>query len=288
MDIDYRDEGGHGTLRVPDGEGPFPAVLALGGSDGGTPQYFPDLLVPEGFACLALAYWGTPETQPWFTDIPLERMERALHWLVERPEIEPTEGRIGVVGVSRGGELALLVGATFPALVGSVVAYTPSSVVWQGLNLTLPPGETRSSWTHRGQPLPYVAVSPDVQPGESEAGVSWLPVMEPGLDDLEAVDRARIRVEQCTGPVLLVSGGDDRVWPAQRMCEMLIARMSAHDRSAAITHLNYPAAGHLLFPYSRPPDTHVPPFLTDYGGNPESDAAAHADAWPQVVACLRG
>jgi hypothetical protein len=44
------------TFFCPDGKGPFPGVLALGGSDGGTPEYFPRLLVPEGFAWLALRY----------------------------------------------------------------------------------------------------------------------------------------------------------------------------------------------------------------------------------------
>src|ERR1044071_3638243 len=58
-----RDNGIIATFGAPDRGGPFPGVLALGGSDGGTPEYFLDLLVPEGFACLALQYWGTPDTQ---------------------------------------------------------------------------------------------------------------------------------------------------------------------------------------------------------------------------------
>jgi len=73
------------TFGRPDGEGPFPAVVALGGSDGGTPEYFLNLLVPEGFAVLALVYWGTPETQPTLSDVPLERVERGLRWLREQP-----------------------------------------------------------------------------------------------------------------------------------------------------------------------------------------------------------
>jgi dienelactone hydrolase len=286
MEIEYREGNGRGIFRTPDTDGPFPAVLALGGSDGGTPQYFADLLVPEGFACLSLAYWATPETQPWFTEIPLERIERGLRWLIGRPEIRTHDGRVALVGVSRGGELALLVASKFPELVGPVVAYTPSSVLWQGFDLTLPPGETRSSWVHRGEPLPYIPVPPGAAPTQSSAGISWLPMMEPGLNDAEAVDRAAIAVERCTGPVLLVSGGDDRVWPTARMCTMLAARMSRHRRGDAIRHLNYPRAGHMLFPYSRPPDTQVPPMLTDYGGSPEDDVAAHVDAWPEVLRCL--
>ena len=64
--------------------------------------------------------------------------------------------------------------------------------------------------------------------------------------------------------------------------------MSSHGRRGAIGHLHYPRAGHMLFPYSRPPDTLVPEMSTDYGGSAEADAAAHADAWPQVLRCLRG
>jgi len=289
VEIEFRDnQGTQGIFRAPDTGGPFPAVLALGGSDGGTPLYFSDLLVPEGFACLALAYWATPGTQQWFTEIPLERIERGLRWLIARPEVRAHGGRVALVGASRGAELALLVASTFPELAGPVVAYTPSSVVWQGVDLTLPPGETRSSWSHRGKPLPYVSVPPGVAPAQSSRGISWLPMMEPGLDDAAALDAAAIPVERCTGPVLLVSGGDDRVWPTTRMCAMVTARMSSHGRGDAIRHLNYPRGGHMLFPYSRPPDTLVPEMLTDFGGSLEDDTAAHASAWPEVLRNLRG
>ena len=52
--IRVREDGIVGTFRTPDGTGPFPGVLALGGSDGGTPDYFLNLLVPGGCGCLAL------------------------------------------------------------------------------------------------------------------------------------------------------------------------------------------------------------------------------------------
>lgn len=289
MEIDYRGEDSRGSYFAPSREGTYPAVLALGGSDGGTPQYFADLLVPEGFACLSLAYWATPETQPWFTEIPLERIERGLRWLVNRPEAKTLGGRVALVGVSKGAELALLVAASFPELVGSVVAYTPSSVIWQGFDLTLPAGETRSSWSFRGKALPYVSIPLGTEPAQSSKGISWLPMTEAGLShDPEGVHAATIEVEKCTGPVLLVSGGDDRVWPAARMCEMLTDRMASYGKSDRITHLHYPKAGHMLFPYFRPADTLVPEMLTDFGGSPEEDAAAHVDAWPRVLRCLRG
>ncbi len=282
-----REDGIVGNFGVPDGAGPFPGVLALGGSDGGTPDYFLNLFVPEGFACLALQYWGTNETQLTFSEIPLERIETGLRWLARRPEVIAVDGRVAMVGASRGAELALLVAATFPDLVGPVVAYTPSGVVWMGLDFTLPPGTTKSSWTLRGAPLPYVRFPEGVPPSHSERGLSMLPVCERGLDDLEAVKQATIGVERATGPILLVSGGDDKVWAAGRMSGMVVDRMAQHGRSGDVRHLHYPRAGHMLFPYMRPADVMVPAFPMDLGGTPEADAAAHAEAWKQVVGHLR-
>jgi hypothetical protein len=43
----------------------------------------------------------------------------------------------------------------------------------------------------------------------------------------------------------------------------------------------------MLFPYTRPADTQVPEMPTDFGGSADKDAAAHADAWPKVLQCLR-
>jgi hypothetical protein len=281
-----RENGIVATFGTPDGDGPYPGVLALGGSDGGTPEYFLNLLVPEGFSCLALQYWGTTETQLSMTDIPLERVEAGLRWLIDGSDVMAVNGRVGIVGASRGGELALLSAATFPDFVGPVVAYTPSSVVWQGIDFTLPQGTTRSSWTFGGAPLPYVPYPMDAAPQQSARGLSVLPVCERGLDNRDAVERAAIRVERATGPLLLISGGDDQVWSAGRMCEMVVDRMRRHDRADHVRHLHFPHAGHMLFPYVRPSDVASPPFLVDVGGTTDANAAAHADAWGVVVSHL--
>src|SRR5689334_18899481 len=148
-------------FATPEGAGPFPGVLAVGGSDGGTPEYFLNLLIPEGFAVLALPYWGTPQTQLSMLDIPLERVEAGLRWLREQPSV--ASGRLGVIGASRGGELALLLAATFPDLIGPVVAYTPSGVVWAGIDFSNP-GTAGSTWSYKGIPLPFCPYPNDVTP----------------------------------------------------------------------------------------------------------------------------
>ena len=276
-----------GTFAYPDDGGPFPAVVALGGSDGGTPEYFANLLVPEGFVVFALIYWGTPETQLNMAEIPLERVEDALHWLCSRPNVKPSHGRVGLVGASRGGELSLLAASMFPELVGPVVAYTPSGVVWMGVDFAAP-GRVCSSWSRHGASVPYVPFSHDVIPSQTEHGISMRPLFESSLQNTAAVERASIAIERATGPLMLVSGGDDQVWPTGRMCEAVVERMTAHGRARDVVHRHYPRAGHMLFPYSPPPDVKPPPFPIALGGTAEADAEAHASVWPEVLKHLRG
>jgi acetyl esterase/lipase len=277
-----------GTFACPDAEGPFDGVLALGGSDGGVPEYFLRLLVPEGFACLALAYFNTPDTQPALVEVPLERIERGLRWIRAHPKVSARGGRIAIIGGSKGGELSLLVAATFPDLVGPVVGYTPSSVVWAGIDFSQPRGSTTSSWSLAGQPLSFVPYPAGVGPSSSDGGMSVLPIYDRGLENVAAVDQAIIPIERAIGPVLLISGGDDRMWPAERMCAMVVERARRARRESLVRHLNFPDAGHVLFPYDPPsPTGAAPPMRFDLGGSPASAKRAHAVAWPEVVQHLR-
>ncbi len=82
----------------------------------------------------------------------LERIERALCWLRDNPRVATRDGQVAVVGASKGAELALVLVATFPDLVGPVVAYAPTSVVWAGIDFNAPGAPLRSSWSRAGRP----------------------------------------------------------------------------------------------------------------------------------------
>jgi pimeloyl-ACP methyl ester carboxylesterase len=211
-----------------------------------------------------------------------------LRWLAAHPQSAARGGRVGVMGGSKGGELALLAAGTYPDLVGPVVAYTPSHVVWAGIDFSNPRGRQASSWSRAGQPLPFVPYPAGVAPANSERGMCILPIYERGLDNVEAVERAAIPLERATGPLLLISGGDDRMWPSARMCTAALERLARYGRADAARHLNYPDAGHVLVPRRHTP-ANAPQMsmMLDLGGTPGAATAAHADAWPQVVAHLR-
>ena len=113
------------------------------------------------------------------------------------------------------------------------------------------------------------------------------PLHDGGLDAVSADDAAMIPIERATGPVLLVSGGDDQMWPASRMSKMLVERARRFGREHLVRHLDFPEAGHALFAVDAAQDLKQPiPF--DLGGSDAAQAHAHEVAWPQALRVLLG
>jgi dienelactone hydrolase len=285
-----------GRLFMPAGPGPHPVVIVLSGSGGGFDIDKAAVLSRHGFATFALGYFGIGPLPSWLNCVPLEYLEGAIDWLKSQPEIDAE--RIGVLGVSRGAELGLLLGSTFPAI-RLVVAYAPSSVAWAASGRDQATGELIPCWTHRGEPIPFAPLPLRGFMVRSAFPVAALkrPVMfrnlfRAGLRNREAVRRAAIRVEKIHGPVLLVSGGDDHLWPAAEMSEAIVARLKQKKFPHPFEHLNYPAAGHMLrYPFlpttSRvSSNKHLRGAKFSFGGNAQADAAAQADSWTRTISFL--
>jgi hypothetical protein len=106
-------DGLFGEYVAPVGAGRRPAVLVLGGSDGGLSVYtlaFARSLAARGYPALALAYFQEEGLPPYLYRIRLEYFAQALRWLGRRPEVDPA--RLFTLGVSRGSEAALLLEST--------------------------------------------------------------------------------------------------------------------------------------------------------------------------------
>ncbi|MDE2345010.1 MAG: acyl-CoA thioesterase/BAAT N-terminal domain-containing protein, partial [Gammaproteobacteria bacterium] len=148
-----------GVLYTPAAPGPHPAIVVLGGSEGGWTSSSPlaALLAAHGYVALALAYFqGFQPLDPRLArlprrlmDIPLEYFATAADWLRRQPGVNPR--RVAVIGWSKGAEAALVTAATFPKEFQAVLALMPSSVVWSGIPNG--PGPISSSWTVHGKPL---------------------------------------------------------------------------------------------------------------------------------------
>jgi len=143
------------NLHLPRAGEPCAGIVVVGGSGGGIAwqDYWGEILARHGFAALALAYFGMEGLPKDLDEIPLEYFVGALEYMQRQPEIDRT--RIGILGVSRGGELALLLASHAP-LIRAVVAFVPSSVVFQSAASMEAGQKRRSSWTLHGRSLPFV------------------------------------------------------------------------------------------------------------------------------------
>jgi dienelactone hydrolase len=245
QDLSLAREGFVGTYYAPPSTpASAPAVLQIGGSIGGHGEFPAVLLASHGYPSLSVAYFKEPGLPGTLKDIPLEYFAEALTWLAAQPGVDAR--RLVVLGISRGAEAALLLGATFPNLVHGVVSCTGSSEV---LGAFPGPG---AAWTLRGKPVP---------PG---------PLM----------------VEKVGGPVLAFGGGKDAIGPSAQAVRAIVSRARSHGRRDVVGRVypqaghgigcivpNVPLANAVRIG----PSTYVAT-----GGTPSSNEQAAARSWPLV------
>ncbi|RKT57287.1 acyl-CoA thioesterase/bile acid-CoA:amino acid N-acyltransferase family protein [Saccharothrix australiensis] len=264
-----------------------PGVIVLGGSEGGRPELDAALLAGHGFTTLALAYFGAAGVPDDLVDVPLEHVGRAVEFLKGRA------GAVGLLGSGRGGELALLAGATFPD-VTAVVSVAGSGVVTQcsgpGKRLLERLALEAASWTFQRRPLPYLpySVPDELRRAVVEGGPVPLRLAYDLSDGIP--EAAEIPVERISGGVLLLSPGRDDAWPSAELSAVAERRLTAHDHPFRHEHVVYPEAGHLMAgPPHRPTADLVAPGPgggLSTGGTPEATAAARVDAWRRAIEFL--
>lgn len=227
-----------------------PALLIFGGSEGGlSGTLVAEQLASIGYPALSLAYFGEPGLATDLLNVPLEYFAGALSWLSQQPGVDP--GHLVVLGVSRGGEAALLLGADYPDLVHGVVALVPSAYV----NCSYPACKG-SAWTINGRPIPFTPES-----------------------------QALIPVAKIQGSLFITCGNEDAVWPSCLYTDRIKDELAAGFPYPQ-TILEYPDAGHgigAMVPFT----SWLEP-LTTQGKTPASNELAREQAWPKLLAFLHG
>jgi dienelactone hydrolase len=264
------------------------AILVLSGSNGGIQASHAPMLAAQGYVVFSLAYFRAPGLPKDLVEIPLEYLQRGMDWLRARPSVDPE--RLAVFGLSRGAELALLLGAHYPEI-KAVVAIAPSHVVWEGAvrdpekkGLAALRAD-RSGWTVGGEPVAFVpkTIGPALA-AKVEAGERFVAAEMMRLDgvDPERLARAEIPVERINGPVFLVSSRADRMWPAADMAAAVVARLKARRFPHRVESWTFDDAAHAL------PDSWMPiAHGGTLGGTAAGNAHAFADYWPKLRAFLR-
>lgn len=273
-----------------------PGVIVLGGYGGGFKwcEAVAALLASRGYATLALAFFGASGLPPTLQNIPLEYFERAIAWFCSQQFL--AHGTIGLIGASKGAELALLL-ASRHEQIGAVVALRGSAFVHQALGVDLVRTlRGQAAWTLGGEPLPYLRCR--VRAGTAlrllsdlvaRRPTSFAPLYTAELNDPERCEAAAIPVESIRGAVLLVSGSDDPVLPARQLHDLVLRRLERYRHGYPHEHLCYAGAGHL----SQLPNL---PTVIDsvrrgllrfsFGGDPKGNAIAQRESWRRMVAFL--
>lgn len=237
-----------------------PAVLVLGGSEGGLPgALLPALLASNGYPALGVAYFAEPGLPKTLSRIPLDYFATALRWLARQPGVDPS--RIAVLGISRGSEAAQLLGVYYPDLVHAVIASVPSNVA-----VCSYPGCTGPAWTLHGRALPYTSMFDNPSPSDDPAAV--------------------IPDQRIQGPVFLDCAEADQTWTSCPYAQAIVRLLDAdHDHWAHQLYA-YPGAGHdfgQLVPYE-PKSPAVAATDPDY----PTDQQAEALLWPHLLSFLAG
>lgn len=268
-----------GVLVAPAGGGTA-GVLVLAGSSGRVDVERCRVLARAGMTALSIRWFGGAGQAPGICEIPLERFVAATDLLKSE-----SNGRIGALGVSKGAEAALLLAVRDPRI-DAVVAVSPTSLVWANIGPGLD-GVTypyRSSWTWRGEPVPFVAYDEDWTRAEPEGKpVSYLSHYEQSRQTYAEQARvAAIPIEQSDAEVVLVAGADDQMWPSLAFAQELAARRAAIGRRTEL--VTSADAGHRIRLPGEQPAARSDRF--DYGGTADADAALGLAAWPHIIAAL--
>ena len=264
------------------GDGRRPAILVIGGYDGGLGSEAKRealALQAAGFSALQVAYHCAETLPNKMSRLPLERLTDAIDWLKARPEVD--DRRIGIIGYSKGAEAALALAVRRPD-VRAVAVGMPSSVVWDGMSpLSYIAGGLRSTWTEGGDDLPSLPYGSWSHPRGGTYGVH-----SNGLQKVDEHPDAIIPVEQTRTPILLICGDADIVWPSCEMSEMIRARLLKKGKAAPLV-LRYPQAGHGVFGPALLPGSRGAQSWSKMGGTESANMAARQDSWPKTVEFLQ-
>ncbi|XP_048251941.1 acyl-coenzyme A amino acid N-acyltransferase 1-like [Haliotis rufescens] len=249
-----------GTLFLPPGEGPFPGLIDMSGSIGGLVEYRAALLASRGFACFALSYFRYDDLPSSMADIDFDYILGAVDWLASHPHVQV--GGIGVIGASKGGEVAFLLGMTTNKIRCSC-QHCFEQYFCDNTACKLNVGDILMLNTNN---LKY-----------TDEGVYLKDNLSYGIEVIPAWKN--------NAQILYLLGEDDGVMPIDHAKYFI--ETCPEEKRKNIELVSYPGTGHRIEP------PYMPMYRTLYhpvlgmtlvvGGHPEAHAAAEEDAWRRLL-----
>lgn len=218
-----------------------PIVIVLPGSSKGFIKEQSVIgIIEKGYDVLLLAYHGIENLPNEMEKIPIEGVNNSIQWLRKNGVKE--QRKIVVLGISKGAELGLVYASKYDDIDG-LVCYSPSNFVLPNHVGVKKEESYKSSWTYKGEELSYARIEKFTDPAGK---IEYKKYIEPILKDSTELMRGRIQVEDIKCPILLLSGKDDKVWPAYEM-SLLIKRDVEKNNSNRVDVVGYENCGHQFF-----------------------------------------
>ncbi|WP_395376893.1 alpha/beta hydrolase [Marinicella sp. W31] len=208
-------------LYVPEGTQPTAAVIVLGGSSGRLNLDYSRLLASQGIVAMSLRYFNADQLPQTLDNVPVETVIQAVDYLCEHAAVDAS--KIGVLGVSRGSELAFL-SASNDKRIQAVVGIVPSSVAWHGQ-------VGANAWTYQGKAIEALTFS-------RSSDTPLLQRAEIALAQEDERSRAFFSFEDINGPLLLISARQDHIWPSEKMSQQIVGYLNKHNFKFTVEHIS--------------------------------------------------
>ncbi|XP_058487796.1 bile acid-CoA:amino acid N-acyltransferase-like isoform X1 [Solea solea] len=270
--IEIRQNGIVGTLFLPPGPGPFPAMLDLWGMGGGLPEYRSALFASRGYASLSLAYIGHKDLPGPHNSLNVGDIyfKSAFQLLQGLPQV--CADRVGVIGLSFGVYLALRI--------ATQCGVKPSCLIC----INGPVGSTVKLRNEDGMTEPN-DIDPKYWTCDHRGYVGFREVSLPANLHPES----KVKVENINCPLMYIVGEDDLSASSRENAYLIEEGLRAAGKSHLFTQLSYHGAGHLIeppyTPNSRVSLWSVKPkkLITLWGGHLAPHAVAQEDAWKKIL-----
>ncbi|XP_046359096.2 bile acid-CoA:amino acid N-acyltransferase-like [Haliotis rufescens] len=258
--VPLRDERLRGTMFIPSGVGPFPAVLDIFGGAGGLFEHRAALMASRGFLTLALAYLQYNGLPRFYEELDYDYFQEAAELLSQHPQASP--GGIGVMGTCFGGAVANM-----------LVSFCPKVTAATTIN-GLPFSTLRDQDINGERIKGYMAIM-------KKDDKYFTPTFNFTMDNVPILPIWRQDVQ-----VLSITGEDDRTVSPTLYRELF--KKIPRDKMHNIQGVYYPGAGHIIEPPYAPmckehylDETMETLFL--FGGEMKATAEAQEDSWKRIL-----
>lgn len=225
-------------------------VIVIGGSEGNEniPMNVGKMFAEQGIDALGICYWNVEGLPDNLVQVPIDPFEKAVAWLKQAGY-----KKIFIYGISKGGELALLVASLLPDICG-VISLSPMHCIWGGMignqSMTSKKFSDISEFTWKGKSFPCMEA-------ELKYGPAIKNLILQGQFNLQYMyakplkhfrEETAIPVENINGDILFIYPAEDLMWPSKQAVLYMVNRLKEKNWSHEVKQLEYEKASHIIVP----------------------------------------